>query len=190
MQTFLVLSLRRRSSKLQLLPLNPFPINTVHCLENMAPGRKKDDNKGKDIATGSIPDPVIRDQENRPVPTANLNQANPTAPATEQPITRADLDRVVAEVTNRFASQQEALVDQLMSRLRDVEEIDRNTESWGESRSGGSRRRQRSFFFEEANNRNSHGRSRAWTQPLSPNSDPRKHLEPNPTGEVPGKGRM
>ena len=151
------------NSGLQLLPLNPFPISIIHCLENMPPGRKKDANKGKNIATGSIPDPVIRDQYNRPVPTANVNQANPTAPATEQPITRADLDRIVAEVTNRFASQQEALVDQLVSRLRDVEETNRNTESWGESRSGGSGRRQRSFFFEEANNRNSYGRSRART---------------------------
>ena len=52
-----------------------------------------------------------------------------------------------------------------MSRLRDVEETNRNTESWGESRSGGSGRRQGSFFFEEANKRNSHGRSRARTQP-------------------------
>ena len=25
---------------------------------------------------------------------------------------------------------------------------------------------------------------------LSPNSDPRKHLEPNPAGEVPGEGRL
>ena len=70
----------------------------------------------------------------------------------------------MAEVTNRFASQQEALVDQLMSRLRDAEESNRNTESWGESQFGGSGRRQRSFFFEEANNRNNHGRSRARTQ--------------------------
>ena len=154
-----MLSLRARARSFKLLPLNPFPINTVHCLGNMAPGWKKDANKGKDIATGSIPDPVIRDQDNRSVPTANLNQANPTAPATEQPITRVDLDRVVAEVTNRFASQQEALVDQLMSCLRDVEETNRNTESWGESRSGGSGRRQRSFFFEEANDRNNNGRS-------------------------------
>ena len=93
-----------RSSKLQLLPLNPFSISIVHCLENMPPGRKKDANKGKSIATGSIPDPAIRDQDNRQVPTANSNQANPTAPAIEQPITRTDLDRVVAKVTNRFAS--------------------------------------------------------------------------------------
>ena len=104
----------------------------------MPPRQKKDVNKGKNIATSSIPDPVITDQGNRPVPTANGNQANPTALATEQPITRTDLDRIVAEVTNRFASQQEALVDQLMSRLRDTEESNRNTESWGESRSGGS----------------------------------------------------
>ena len=115
----------------------------------MPPGRKEDANKGKNIATGSIPDPVIRDQDNRQVPTANLNQENPTAPAMEQPISRTDLDRILAEVTNRFASQQEALVDQLMSRLRDAEESNRNTESWGESRSGGSRRQQRSSLFEE-----------------------------------------
>ena len=95
----------------------------------MPPRQRKDASKGKIIATSSIPDPVIRDQENRPVPRANGNQANPTAPATEKPITRADLDRVVAEVTNRFASQQEASVDQLMSRLRDAEESNRNTES-------------------------------------------------------------
>ena len=95
----------------------------------------KQSNKGKNIATSSLPDPVVTDQGNRPVP---ADQANPTAPATEQPTanTRADLDRVVAEMTNRFASQQEALVDQLMSRLRDAEESNRNTESWGESQSG------------------------------------------------------
>ena len=120
--------------------------------------------KGKNIATSSLPDPAIADQ---PTSTAvpDENQENPTGPATEQPITRADLDRVVAEVTNRFASQQEALVDQLMSRLRDAEESNRNTESWDESQSGGSRRRQRSFFFEEANNGKSNDRSRARTQP-------------------------
>ena len=93
-----------RSSELQLLPFNPFPISIVHCLENMPPERKKDANKGKNIATGSISDPVIRDQDNRPVPIANGNQENPTAPATEQPITKADMDRVVAEVTNCYAS--------------------------------------------------------------------------------------
>ena len=109
---------------------------------------RKDNNKGKNVATSSAPDPVDPDQENHPTMTAD--QANPTAPAAEQPaaITRADLDRVVAEVTNRFASQQEALVNQLMSRLRDAEESNRNTESWGESQSGGSQRQQRSSLFE------------------------------------------
>lgn len=52
-----------------------------------------------------------------------------------------------------------------MSRLRDAKESNRNTESWDESQSGGCGRRQRSFFFEEADNRNSNGRSRARTQP-------------------------
>ena len=74
----------------------------------MTSRQRKDVNKGKNIATSSVPDPVITNQENRPVPTAvrNGNQANPTAPAPEQPaaITRADLDRVVVQVTNRFAS--------------------------------------------------------------------------------------
>ena len=81
----------------------------------MPPKQKKDVNKGKNITTSSLPDPVVTDQVNRPIPAAvpNEGQANPTTPATEQPaaITRADLDRVVAEVTNRFTFQQEALVD-------------------------------------------------------------------------------
>ena len=137
-----MLSLRDGNSKLQLLPLNLLPNSVVHCLENMPPRQKKDVNKGKNIATSSIPDPVVTYQVNRPIPTAVPNEglANPTTAATEQPaaITRADLDRVVAEVTNRFTSQQEALVNQLMSCLRDAEESNRNTESWGESQSGGS----------------------------------------------------
>ena len=82
----------------------------------MTSRQRRDVNKGKNVATSSIPDPVAPNQENHPVLTAipDENQAIPTAPATEQPITRAYLDRVVAEVTNRFASQQEALVDQLI----------------------------------------------------------------------------
>ena len=71
----------------------------------------------------------------------------------------------MVEVTNRFTSQQEALVDHLMSRLRDAEESNRNTESWGESQSGGSQRQQRSSFFEGANGRSSRGRSRDRAQP-------------------------
>ena len=130
---------------------------------------RKDTNKGKNVATSSAPDPVDPDQENHPTMTVvpNVDQAIPTAPAAEQPaaITRADLDRVVVEVTNRFASQQEALVNQLMSRLRDAEESNRNTESWGESQSGGSRRQQRSSLFEEAINGNNNDRGRARTQP-------------------------
>ena len=93
---------------------------------------RKDANKGKNVATSSAPNPVDPDQENQPTTAAvpHVDQAIPTAPAAEQPavITRADLDRVVVEVTNRFASQQEALVNQLMSRLRDAEESNRNTE--------------------------------------------------------------
>ena len=132
--------------------------------------QRKDVNKGKNIATSSLPDPVAPDQEDHPISTAAPDgyQANLIAPATEQPITRADLDRVVAEVTNRFTSQQEALVDQLMSRLRDAEESNRNTESWDESQSGGSRRQQRYSFFEETidrNHRNPAERSQAGTQP-------------------------
>ena len=74
----------------------------------MPPKQKKDVNKGKNIATSSIPDPVVTDQVNHPIPTVvpNEGQANLTTPAVEQPaaITRVDLDRVMAVVTNRFTS--------------------------------------------------------------------------------------
>ena len=154
----------------------------------MPPKQRKDVNKGKNIASSSLPDPAVTNQVNRPPPAAvtNEGQANPTTPATEQPaaITRADLDRVVVEVTNRFTSQQEALVDHLMSRLRDAEESNRNTESWGESQSGGSQRQQRSSFFEGANGRSSRGRSRDRAQP---EVRPEETFGTEPNGE--GTGR-
>ena len=67
-----------------------------------------------------------------------------------------------------------------MSRLRDAEESNRNTELWGESQSGGSRRQQRYSFFEETidrNHRNPAERSRARTQP---EVDPMDVLETEP----------
>ena len=69
----------------------------------MPPKQRKDVNKGKNIASSSLPDPAVTNQVNRPPPATVTNgeQANPTAPAAEQPaaITRTDLDRVVVEVT-------------------------------------------------------------------------------------------
>ena len=88
----------RTELKLHLLPLNLFPNDITRCLEIMPSKQRRDVNRGKNIATSSLPDPAITDQ---PTSTAvpDENQENPTGPATEHPITRADLDRVVAEVT-------------------------------------------------------------------------------------------
>ena len=51
----------------------------------MPPKQRKDVNKGKNIASSSLPDPAVTDQVNRPPPAAvtNEGQANPTTPATE-----------------------------------------------------------------------------------------------------------
>ena len=88
----------------------------------MAPP-KRQPAKGKTVSTSL--GPILENVE---------EQSTIPAPP-ESMITREELEQVMSEMENRFAAQQKALVDQLMSRLGGIERPAHNTQDQTGSRS-------------------------------------------------------
>ena len=118
----------------------------------MAPP-KRQSVKGKTIATTL--DPILESvegQSTRPAPLDSM-------------VTRGELEQVMNEMSNRFAAQQEALVDHLMTRLGGTERSDDNARAQAGSQSGESRGRDQLPTEEETNHNTAQTRNRNKAQP-------------------------